>query len=105
MTGPNPSLMAALDKHHIPQSFATLSGLVASPIPHIPLPPPCEDFCLTNYLESDPPKFVEMLNHPAVSVGLAITKGTAFTLEMATERVKGTLAKPEGWCFPGRSKF
>jgi hypothetical protein len=98
----------ALDDAHIPRTFASLPHLSFGPpttshprgIPHIPLPSH-PHLCLTNYLSTDPPHLVRLVNDPLVSVGLATTKVGTFGLPEATKRVEATLQDPRGWCFPG----
>ncbi|GFZ50436.1 hypothetical protein JCM24511_08193 [Saitozyma sp. JCM 24511] len=104
---PRNPLHRALDVAHIPRAFANLPDLRLGPpttshprgIPHIPLPSH-PHLCLTNYLSSDPPHLVRLINDPLVSVGLATTKVGTFGLPEATKRVEATLRDPRGWCFP-----
>ena len=113
MTVPLPGLSEALKANHIPvEPYIRLPGIQVSPhgLAYIPLPEPCSDFCLTNYLastsgvESDAEDMNRILSVPHVSEVLAIfVTGGSMSVEIAKTTVTKALEAQKGWCMPSRS--
>lgn len=75
--------------------------IILDPFPHLVLPAPFTEYCLTPFLKSDVLYLPEIVNHPA-SKTLAI-RGGDFTDEAAATWIASRLDEARG-CFPLQGK-